>query len=508
MLPNIDDTLLKGVAAHRAGNLQEAQRLYNLVLQIKPMHADANNNMALLAVGVGNFSASLNFFKKALSAQPNNVQFMLNYAQALLSLNMLKEAQGLVKKAEKKGAKGQLFNTLKLQLSGKAPLDPPLEDQKRLISVFASKDYNGVLQRLEKFMGDFPKSALLHNLAGASHAALKNYKRAINCYQDSLKVDPKNAETHYNMAAALNDSEDHVRAEKSYKKAIALRPKYEDAIRNLGSLLSERGRYSEAIECFDQLSDKYAVAKALECHYFLENYDEFNQRITNIAKVNPSNIRVAAMSAFASHQLKQPDIYPFCRQPNEFVKVSHLKNHIDNHDEFVDDLLVEMNQKDTAWEPQNHATVAGFHTFGNLFATPSKALEVLESAVRKELDLYFDTFKDVNNGLINNWPTQKVVKSWYVRMLKNGHQTSHIHSAGCVSGVIYLKTVDNPIGHEGALEFGLHGYGYPTLDDNLPRQFFQPKKGDIVLFPSSLFHATVPVVKDTERCVIAFDLHK
>ena len=78
MLPNIDDTLLKGVAAHRAGNLQEAQRLYNLVLQIKPMHADANNNMALLAVGVGNFSASLNFFKKALFAQPNNVQFMLN----------------------------------------------------------------------------------------------------------------------------------------------------------------------------------------------------------------------------------------------------------------------------------------------------------------------------------------------------------------------------------------------------------------------------------------------
>jgi hypothetical protein len=93
-------------------------------------------------------------------------------------------------------------------------------------------------------------------------------------------------------------------------------------------------------------------------------------------------------------------------------------------------------------------------------------------------------------------------------MLKNGHQTSHIHSAGCVSGVIYLKTVDDPIGHEGALEFGLHGYGYPILDDNLPRQFFQPKKGDIVLFPSSLFHATVPVVKDTERCVIAFDLHK
>ena len=46
------------------------------------------------------------------------------------------------------------------------------------------------------------------------------------------------------------------------------------------------------------------------------------------------------------------------------------------------------------------------------------------------------------------------INAWYVRMLKNGHQESHIHPGGWVSGVFYLKTVEAPIQNEGAIEFG------------------------------------------------------
>jgi hypothetical protein len=90
-------------------------------------------------------------------------------------------------------------------------------------------------------------------------------------------------------------------------------------------------------------------------------------------------------------------------------------------------------------------------------------------------------------------------------MLKNGHQKAHIHPAGWVSGVLYLKTVESPVEHEGAIEFGLHGYGYPVKNEEYPRQIYQPNNGDLILFPSSLFHKTIPVIKDVERCVIAFD---
>ena len=120
--------------------------------------------------------------------------------------------------------------------------------------------------------------------------------------------------------------------------------------------------------------------------------------------------------------------------------------------------------------------------------------------------LFYSAFKTRDSTLIENWPEEYSLQGWYVRMLQNGHQGSHIHPAGWVSGVFYLKTVEAPAENEGAIEFGLHGYNYPVKNKDYPHRIYQPCNGDIVLFPSSLFHRTIPVIKNTERCVIAFDL--
>jgi hypothetical protein len=84
-----------------------------------------------------------------------------------------------------------------------------------------------------------------------------------------------------------------------------------------------------------------------------------------------------------------------------------------------------------------------------------------------------------------------------VRLIKNGYQTSHIHPNGWISGVVYLKTVELDNSNEGAIEVSLHGYGLPILDENYPRKIHSPQVGDILLFPSSLFHRTVPFKEDT-----------
>ena len=75
-----------------------------------------------------------------------------------------------------------------------------------------------------------------------------------------------------------------------------------------------------------------------------------------------------------------------------------------------------------------------------------------------------------------------------------------------MSGVFYLKTVKPPVEHEGAIEFGLQGYDYPVIDENYPRRPYEPLDGDLVLFPSSLFHKTISLERDVERYVIAFNL--
>ena len=87
---------------------------------------------------------------------------------------------------------------------------------------------------------------------------------------------------------------------------------------------------------------------------------------------------------------------------------------------------------------------------------------------------------------------------------KQRYQAPHIHHGGWLSGVIYLKVVPHLKKNEGAIEFSLNGEDYS--DVNSPKVIFQPKVGDIVLFPSSLHHRTIPFITDEDRIIISFDL--
>ena len=49
----IEQALQRGVAAHKEGKLQDAERLYQAVLQSQPRHPDANHNLGLIAVSRG-----------------------------------------------------------------------------------------------------------------------------------------------------------------------------------------------------------------------------------------------------------------------------------------------------------------------------------------------------------------------------------------------------------------------------------------------------------------------
>ena len=71
----INQVLQQAVDAHKAGQLQEAHRLYAAILKVQPKHPDANHNTGLLTVGFGKIELALPFFKTALEANPSNAQF-------------------------------------------------------------------------------------------------------------------------------------------------------------------------------------------------------------------------------------------------------------------------------------------------------------------------------------------------------------------------------------------------------------------------------------------------
>ena len=72
----IEQALRQGVAAHRGGKLQEAERLYRAILQSQPLHPEANHNLGVLAVSVNKADMALPLFKTALDANPKIEQFL------------------------------------------------------------------------------------------------------------------------------------------------------------------------------------------------------------------------------------------------------------------------------------------------------------------------------------------------------------------------------------------------------------------------------------------------
>jgi tetratricopeptide (TPR) repeat protein len=80
----IEQALQQGVAVHKEGNLQDAERLYRAILLSQPLHPDANHNLGILAVSVNKVGDALPFFKAALETNPKVEQFWLSYIDALI----------------------------------------------------------------------------------------------------------------------------------------------------------------------------------------------------------------------------------------------------------------------------------------------------------------------------------------------------------------------------------------------------------------------------------------
>ena len=111
-----EQALQQAIAAHKEGKLQDAERLYRVILQSQPAHPDANHNLGVLAVSVNKADAALTLFKTALEANPKIEQFWLSYIKVLVRLDMIDEARQEIKKYKEIGHKSEAIDSLRDQL--------------------------------------------------------------------------------------------------------------------------------------------------------------------------------------------------------------------------------------------------------------------------------------------------------------------------------------------------------------------------------------------------------
>ena len=113
----LNEILQKAIEAYGAGQISEAERLFDQILTVQPDHPDANHKMGKLAFGQDRLEEALAYFKIALIADSNEGEYWLNYIDALLELNKLDDAKAVFDQARYQGAKGEAFDLIGKRLS-------------------------------------------------------------------------------------------------------------------------------------------------------------------------------------------------------------------------------------------------------------------------------------------------------------------------------------------------------------------------------------------------------
>jgi uncharacterized protein (TIGR02466 family) len=100
----------------------------------------------------------------------------------------------------------------------------------------------------------------------------------------------------------------------------------------------------------------------------------------------------------------------------------------------------------------------------------------------------------------------RIQGAWSVRLRPGGFHRDHFHPEGWLSSAFYVETPDAAL--ESVDKQGWIRFGQPPFitDPPLPpAHFVKPKPGRLVLFPSYMWHGTVPFTTDEARLTIAFD---
>jgi len=184
----------EAVNYHKAGQTKDAEKLYRLICELQPAHAESWSNLGLALVSRGAFTEAAAACRHAILIRPDFIDAYLNLVTALERSQAFDEAADAYR---------QLI-----------PLQPARAD---LWNNF------GIILNIQGRMA-----------------------QAVMAFREAVALKPDHADAYFNMArtlATLGWTEDAIKA---YRNVLALDPNHAAACSNLGILLCEAGNFIEA----------------------------------------------------------------------------------------------------------------------------------------------------------------------------------------------------------------------------------------------------------------------
>jgi len=151
----------------------------------------------------------------------------------------------------------------------------------------------------------------------------------------------------------------------------------------------------------------------------------------------------------------------------------------------------------------------GTQTPGHLFPAGLPLVAKLKQRIDEAVERYIlELGEDPGHPLLSRRANRfKYSGSWSSRLHDSGFHVNHIHPDGWISSCYYVSVPDAV--KDATAKQGWIKFGEPALEVVLTdpvRRTLQPVLGRLVLFPSYMWHGTVPFHDKAARTTIAFDV--
>ncbi len=358
----------------------------------------------------------------------------------------------------------------------------------------------------EELLSNNPGHTLFLSNLGNIYKETGRLKDAISCYEKAINSDPNLINTIEALGLAFVDSGRNDEALDCFNKVLELDSARENSLYYLAMLYVRSQSYEKALELLGKTTSKRGKIHELELIYRLGQKDVFQEKYAKIQQDNILSPLVGCIGTHASVRYGLEDKNHFCSNP-----IGHIKRwHVTEADGLDDKLVLQVieyidgNDKEQMTQP---LLINGRQSSGNMFLAKHDFVQVLKRIVTTYIEKYREEFKGSEQGFLRNWPNNANLFGWVVSMKTGGNLKPHIHKEGWVSGTLYFNVPRVSGSNAGNIAFSLQGDDLPTDGKQfLPDEVLEVKKGDICIFPSSLFHYTIPFSSGQERVSFAFDL--
>ncbi len=243
-------------------------------------------------------------------------------------------------------------------------------------------------------------------------------------------------------------------------------------------------------------------------------WDAAAQMATDATQVDPSNQEAWAYLGTAWRLLDDPREGWLCDYDRLIAMVEiEPPTGFTDQSNFLDALKSTLNRMHKARrEPIQQSLRGGSQTPGRLFGRRDPVIVAAQSSLLRGVERWLATLPtdDRHPFLMRKTRSVRFGGSWSVKLWSSGNHVNHIHPEGWMSSAFYVSlppSVGSPSAR--GSEAGHIQFGQPPFELDLglsPRRVIRPESGKLALFPSYMWHGTVPFEDEQPRITVAFDM--